>query len=651
MSTKVYKFRLYAPILNGDLVEEQLKLANAYRNKLIELERDRRVVARELNAERRSVLGEYIDAAEELKTRLKREVNRLKAMKAMKARGARKSPELKDQEKLVTQIRQERKAAVEDLKAREANLKTTSELQAKYDKLWEDLTNKTKEERNLNGLYWGTGGFQEQAMQKSSETLHLGKDPRFKRWDGCGTVAVQVQKPLQMPLKDFFHGKSTLINFIMDDEGASGTKRHGVVQLRVGSDRKKPIWAEWPLVMHREMHERAVITGAQIHKTRTADKFKYHLCVTAKLPDDVRKERCGDGVVALDIGWRKLLDGNLRVAYWKDREGNGGQLVLDPAVLSGLGKDASLQAICRGLLNKLYKAFYTWLSSVANLPENFQQIYEEMTAEKAYWKEFRALQKIVREARAGGLPELDALEEKLAEMKARQKEVRTWKVQGKFSGLLEDWRNNRWDGDNAGFTMLDDWWRGTYNPESGHREGGCKHLWQWRSNQREKSQRRRKHQYRNLGAEFSRKAGVLVLENFDLTDMQRDAEPEEKKKNPEAKLNQRYAACYELREAFIQAFQSRGGRVVKIDPQMTTQICARCGCDTRWDAALEIEHTCERCGATWDQDENAADNLLKLYEGGGSIQEVTVVKKDPRWKRLKAEKAAKLEDRGGARKD
>jgi len=177
-----------------------------------------------------------------------------------------------------------------------------------------------------------------------------------------------------------------------------------------------------------------------------------------------------------------------------------------------------------------------------------------------------------------------------------------WRSPRRFSALLRAWRDERWDGDEQGFSLLEAW---------GSQD---RHLWQWEEHQRAKSMRRRLDQYRRLACDLATRYDTLVLEAFDKRATQKHkplaAEEAEIK---EARWQQRAAATSELCLALTQAFHARGGRVVKIDPAMTTQRCHVCGHEGRWDAAPQVDHTCENCGSTWDQDANAVRNMLALH--------------------------------------
>jgi transposase len=73
------------------------------------------------------------------------------------------------------------------------------------------------------------------------------------------------------------------------------------------------------------------------------------------------------------------------------------------------------------------------------------------------------------------------------------------------------------------------------------------------------------------------------------------------------------AAPGELRRALQAACEREGVRVVMLAANNTTTTCHRCGTRCVWNHAAEVEHTCEHCGVAWDQDENAARNLLRLH--------------------------------------
>ena len=61
-------------------------------------------------------------------------------------------------------------------------------------------------------------------------------------------------------------------------------------------------------------------------------------------------------------------------------------------------------------------------------------------------------------------------------------------------------------------------------------------------------------------------------------------------------------------------------QVVEVSAAYSTQHCSWCGNQERWDAALSVVHRCSRCGELFDQDHNAARNLLRSHIGGLAAQ-------------------------------
>jgi len=153
---------------------------------------------------------------------------------------------------------------------------------------------------------------------------------------------------------------------------------------------------------------------------------------------------------------------------------------------------------------------------------------------------------------------------------------------------------------------------------------------------------------------LARKYKTLVLEDFDLRVMARRGSVEDGAENEDARSNRQLAAVSELRLCLEQAFKGRGGDVVRLPAANTTRRCHACGHTEAFDAAAAILHTCPGCAATWDQDRNAALNLLATWqrerlgnvESGGPARSETIAN-DPaalpetKWTRAKRMRAAK----------
>ena len=105
-----------------------------------------------------------------------------------------------------------------------------------------------------------------------------------------------------------------------------------------------------------------------------------------------------------------------------------------------------------------------------------------------------------------------------------------------------------------------------------------------------------------------------MLEDFALTDVLELPEVESKEPAPRNHYRQ-FASPGAFRSVLIQTCGREGVRVVKVAGAYTTQQCHVCGDACQWDAAAQLEHVCSN-GHKWDQDRNAAINLLGIWQRG-----------------------------------
>lgn len=164
-----------------------------------------------------------------------------------------------------------------------------------------------------------------------------------------------------------------------------------------------------------------------------------------------------------------------------------------------------------------------------------------------------------------------------------------WRSPARLARLAVHWRGNRFEGDNLAFAALDDW---RANDKRGYEE---------QENIRQNAQRWRQNFYRNVAA---RLAGRRVfIEDLDLQKLSRGLPAE-------LRWYKSVAAAGELFECLW-----RVANVVPVNPAFTTQDCAECGYrNAEFDFERHLSCKCAECGAEWDQDQNAAANLLEQGE-------------------------------------
>lgn len=567
-TVRVYVYGLLPPVAEAERVAKQMSLSHAYYNKLIELELRRRESVRKVleSTDSTGPLKARVQALDEAIERGQAEIRKLRAT-------TRKRSESAEQRATLRAQYAERKLAYAELKEAKAALKNDELSQIALECINVAAKSARQNERAAyvqNGGYWGSYLVQEQAFDEARKSP---TPPNFRHWDGSGTVAVQFQ-----------HGASweelvgsTLMQIGAERPCGSGKgKARPVLRLRVGSDEgRAPIWAEWPLILHRPVPESARIMWAKVIRRRLAGKEKWELQLTLNLPDGWKTEVCGSsGPVAINFGWRKReLPGGkecLRVAYIRNDADDGGEmgeypqvsreLLVDDRTLTDLRKVDDLLSIRTKLMNEM-KAKLGELLLDRILPAWFDE-------------------------------ETDTISQ--------------WKSAGRFAKLAIIWRDQRWEGDEEVYDLIEAW------------RIKDKHLWTWQDNLRDQVLRHRKYTYMQFAVKLARTYDTLVLEKFDLAEIQKHEDiASEKTEIQPARARKRLAAPGELRECLVSAFLSRGGKVVYIDEAYNTQRCHACGYGEgdkeQWNAIEAVEHTCERCHATWDQDDNACRNLIKNF--------------------------------------
>lgn len=393
-------------------------------------------------------------------------------------------------------------------------------------------------------------------VEHSMSDVGRGAPPKFMRWDGDGHLAVQIQK--WMPVARAFSARDKSVCIVMRPDDP--TQRRAVVSMRVGSEGKRiPIFAEIPVVLHRPMPSDANIKWVHLLRRRvgTHDRWQVQF-VLSRASGWADPDRSISGSVGIDVGWRMRPDGSLRVAYWLGSDGAEGELSLDAHWVRGMRKVEDIHSIRAKLLNTLRD-------------------------------DFCAQRKVAGEAWPAWLREATET-------------AHAWRSEARFAALAIKWRTARWDGDAGVFTLIEEWRKRD------------KHLLEYEANLRDKLQARRLDSYRVFAAMIRRRYAKIIVEKLDLRDFHVLPEPEDAKA-PEsaARKHTRDAALSILRDPLIRA------GAVEVPPEYTTKDCASCGSREVVDGAVLV-HTCSRCGEVWDQDRNAARNLLRFASGSGQIQ-------------------------------
>lgn len=523
---RVFQYGALAPTMNADQVSEQMHRAHRYYNALVEAERKRR---------------------DDREASLKQEPDYLAACAAVaKAEGDVRDAD--DDQRSVAKARLSQ-AWEDHKKARKAAMKTREAEVQQIKTAWYAVQRKLRAEC---GCYWGTYLVVEDAIKRAIQT---GREPKFRRFDGSGTIAVQIQKG--MSVSDLLGCEDNRVRLRIVNDRVRVTKAE--LSIRVRSEGRDPVWATFPVRLHRPLPGDARIKWVRVHRRRIGTDTKWSVQFVIDTHGEVRPMT--RGTVALDVGWRSLPDGDLRVAVWRDDAGKTGELRIPKRLLDRLRKTQDLREIRDRMFNDAVAAFR-----------------ERDTKHDPDW---------------------------LAEA---TETIHQWRSAARLAALALRWRSE-WETDNRldqapgkaplALVALEAWRKRD------------KHLYTWESHQRENTLLARREIYRLFAIEISRYRRV-ILEKFDLR------KPAQEAKDLPPNAARFIAAISTLRTEIKNQATKSGAVVVEVDARHTTTRCVACGTEegiSKSAAASGVWVTCSQCGARKDQDYSACANLLALDSG------------------------------------
>lgn len=590
MSTKIYSYGARTPTEGLQDILDQLLLAHRYRNHLvtIEIERRDKLQAKqvELFPDLESVQQQLAEIDAQIKAerdlinqeriRLRQRVTRTPTSARIRELQQSRHPLWARGKEIDTQIRGKRD------RDREGELNHGRRRTERHevvwlippDPAWADASNtinteanqkrkalNTSEEFSSEKLSWGTKG-------RLNETVDpkLPEAPKRRKWSDnlcTGRIAVQIQSGAPLHTSEVF-GDDTRVRLERVNPEAKPRQRKSVLWLRIGSDGRQPRWAKIPILLHRPLPD-GQIKWVWLLRRRTGTHYKWWVQFTVAMADD---QHIGDGKVGLDDGFRKLPEEypkgeGVRVAAWVDQNNIKDELVLPIQMVRRWDEVKTLQSERTNSFNELKATLIDYLSRTGKVPEWFRTALATLDQ----WRSPRRLMEFI------GSP------------KPQPEPSRAlWTDPAPLA-----WRDHRFPGDEDIFHQCEEWRhqeRKDYDRER-HLEN---HLEHWRDNY-----------FRNeIKAKLS-KYDTVNVEDTDRAELQRTPPPEEA--DNISKHYRKVASPGRFVGLLKEYLQ-----VKRVNPAHSTDTCHDCGEVCTWDRS-EREHTCEHCGATWDQDFNAASNL------------------------------------------
>lgn len=394
MATKNWCYGAKAPDIE-QRVSDAIFAAHRYRNRLCELELERRArrydILRKLAPE--FVQCELAVSAAEQELAAVRE-----SIQAERVKQRTKTPAGVSH---LTERTKELKASLKDLRAELKEAKLAAYAESAVSEAMDQNDSQHLAEcqfaKEQSGLYWGTAA----VVKMACKSFGKGSPPRFKRFEGEGQLAVQLQGGLDC--EHIFRQNTRC--YITNVAG----KRADCL-IRIGSEGGKSIFARVPIVFHRRLPG-GKIKWAYLERRKIADHIRWTVRLTIDCERTV--DCCLPGEVAIHTGWW-MEPGGLRVATWLASDGRWGTLRLEKLHCDAYYKLDGIRSQRDESFNSVIDLLRGWLKEDRDLPD---------------W---------------------------LAEVKPH---LHAWKANARLSKLVWQWSRDRFTGDDEMFEKLWEWRR------------------------------------------------------------------------------------------------------------------------------------------------------------------------------------------------
>jgi hypothetical protein len=395
------------------------------------------------------------------------------------------------------------------------------------------------------------------------------------------------------------------------------------------------------VVLTREMIGHRRYKSERVAQGEYRPHYYYTVQFTVKHTYQNPLESQGEGKVGVDLGWRLMPDGSLRVAYWADDAGRQGELSIGAEHLSRWSHSHGIQSILDNRLNEAVHELKQWYvqqlgedptdEARATLPDWFHEHMDQIGKSRApgllhrlldHWVRNRfpndqimfermwgpgadkvtaarsALVQWFRDNNATGLSVPDQVRELMIEA------IQESAGHSSLQRLVDVWTRQRFAGDEEIFRQVQIVDRSRYWRDQHY------HLVSYYRHNSIRAINIRKEMYIQFARELGKKYQQIFVEAMDIRKLQQNRPVT---REEDDKIMAQYgagrhvlAAVGELRKLLLQVC---GSKVVLKPAQNTTSNCFKCGSTQEWDRR-QLTHSCTSCSTVWDQDYNAARNLL-----------------------------------------
>jgi hypothetical protein len=428
-----------------------LAAAHRFRNMLVEIELLRRKEwhdALRKHLPRIAEIDETIEPLAEKCKELRERGRELRVLGRSKTSDAEVASDLKAASKELKKLRAERKSLEEQNAGALKSISGASKVANK--KRLKEARDDARKELDVGTV---------QHILECAKAFRSGPPPKFKRFDGTGTIAIcSVTGGFRADGTadvGYTVGEPTGAHAQLEIAGREPSQgknpwRH--CRLRIGLIKREPVYLPFRCKLHRPIPDDATVKWAKLIRKRVGVHFKWQLVLTLQINKDTVPGPTGTGTVAILPGWRSL-GGDIEAAYWVGDDSKQGAIVIPKEQLDRQHKVEDLQAIRDKHFDQIKPILKTFLNDV----------------ECTYWF-------------ADACTHIDK-----------------WRSPRRLAVVMAKWRDNRFAGDREIWDRCEVWRKKD------------KHLFTWQAHQRQGVQDWRKSRYRQHAAQLARMYDKVVV--------------------------------------------------------------------------------------------------------------------------------------------
>jgi hypothetical protein len=427
-----------------------------------------------------------------------------------------------------------------------------------------------------SGLWWSNYNDVINSYRSArNRAMKEGSELKFHRFDGSGGFRCQFNKG-GVSAEDLLLAKNNVaqVRIITHDEfaelrGGIGetssqsygsrnyARNYGVLSITVytykGDDGKmRRRMLDFPIIIHRPLPLKAQLKEFRVKRKRIGVDFRWDVTFTFTEMAAPIIHSTPEKSCGINLGWKSVSDG-LRVATVFDGGSKPWHIVLPKIIMD--------------------KMVYV---------DELQRQIDTMTNDNYCW----LLERVDDQA-----PE--PLAESFAALKRAKRPHPT-----KFAKTVVLWRE------------YENYLPGVFE-EADSRRKVCRSRAKEHHNLRDKVVRRREDFYRCRAKEIADNFGLIALDKMDLRKLAalETADGEPTKLHKKARYSRKVAAVSIFREWIVKQ-ATKTGAIVNVVNVASSTTCHKCGTNTK--PGSGHVWTCLGCGLSWDQDDNAAINLLRV---------------------------------------